>query len=119
MPGVVGREHAEGIGGPTANQLRTAHGQRRDVDAAPVVTDQVDRSAEQLQLRRQPVSIGRRRRVEAAGRGDAEPGRGQDDRVGPVELPDERSPDDRGLGVAVDEDEWSARHEATSQILVG
>jgi hypothetical protein len=52
------------------------------------VTHQVDRSAEQLQLGRQPVSIGRRRRVEAVGRGDAEPGRGQDDRVGPIELPD-------------------------------
>src|SRR6185437_1550036 len=95
--------HAEGVADPGPQQVGPCHGDGDDGAAADVVADEVGGLAECLQLRDQPVPVGRHGPGEAVRDGRAEAGRGQAQDVGAVEAGAQRVPDRGALGVAVDE----------------
>jgi hypothetical protein len=67
VPDVVGVEHADDVAGPTTHQFRSMHHHVHDVAAAPIMTDEVDRFADVLQLALKPVAVGNVGRREAVG----------------------------------------------------
>jgi hypothetical protein len=104
VPHVLGVEAAEEVARPRAQQVGPLDDDAHHEPAAPVVADEVDGLADLLELADQPGRVLLARGAEAGRRGDAEPGelRGVD--VVAAELGEQRAPDGRGLGVAVDED---------------
>ena len=75
MPGIVRVEHPEGIAGPGPQQVGPRHGDGDDRAATHVVADDVDRLAECLQLRCEPVLVGLHGAIEAVWDGRTETGR--------------------------------------------
>ena len=98
-----GSNRPDGITGPAAHQLRSMHHHVDHVTAAPVVSHQVDRSVDPLELRFEPVTVGEVGRREPVVQRSAEPRWRQPHHVVTCEGIDQRAPDRFGLRVAVHE----------------
>src|SRR5581483_1114528 len=103
VPHVVRIEDADGISGPAAQQVRTAHRHEDCMHTAPVMTDEVDWPPQCFELTDQPLPVLLDCGAPLVWNGGAESGRGQTSYVVTTKGRDERTPHRRSLGISVDQ----------------
>lgn len=104
MPDVVGVEHAEDVAGPAAHQFGSMHHHVHHMAATPIVTDEVDRFVDVLELALEPVAVGNEGRREVVGQRRTESRRGQSHHIRAPEGLDQWVPDRVSLRIAMHQD---------------
>ena len=117
VPHVLRVEQPGDVAHPRADQVGPGRCDAEDETTAPVVTDEVDRFADRLQLADEPVDVLLLRRLEAVGSRHAEARQLQGDDIVAVEVLTERIPHRRCLRIAVDENSGAHAPQATSHLV--